>query len=168
MNHAIIKYGAFEKFVETTGGKKLNRSQIVESAKKYLKKEGMLDEVSVRLSDDILSRACMTRFRGQPTLQVRTNEIREFWMEGLLRHELGNIYGVFCLFQSSSTVSSSSSSSRSRSSSSNNNNNNNSRTPVVIQVHITYGAVTTGTRNGTSGAADVNSTYDLSTQQKRE
>lgn len=31
----------------------------------------------------------MTRMRGEPTVQVRAHNIRENWIEGLLRHELG-------------------------------------------------------------------------------
>ena len=38
----------------------------------------------------------MTRVKGQSTLQVRSGEIREFWVDGMLRHEIGRLMATQC------------------------------------------------------------------------
>ncbi|ELU02682.1 hypothetical protein CAPTEDRAFT_114441 [Capitella teleta] len=96
MRHAISKHGSYEKFEESSGGCKLTRMQIVECVRNHLKQEDMEDEVQIKVCDDLLSRGCMTRMRGQPTVQVRAHNIREKWIEGLLRHELGTHYLRSC------------------------------------------------------------------------
>ena len=89
MRHAIQKFGSYERFQEVTGGRVLSRRQILTAAHEYLRREGMEEEVYVRLSDDLVSRALMNKVKGQPTLNVRIENVREHWMVGLLRHEIG-------------------------------------------------------------------------------
>ena len=89
MNNCIRRHGSYEAFERKTGGKQLTRSQIMDAANKYLKDENLEEEISVVLSSDLLSRACFTRVKGKPTLNVRVNNIHQYWMDGLLRHEIG-------------------------------------------------------------------------------
>ena len=89
MDIAIQRYGSYEKFEEQTGGKILQRSNIVALIQRYLKRENMEREIMVNLSEDLLSRGSMTRIKGKPTLNVRVVNLREYWVEGLLRHEIG-------------------------------------------------------------------------------
>lgn len=58
--------------------------------KSYLEKEGFYGDVVVNIGNDILSRAAMTISGGRPTLSIRESSGRQFWVEGLLRHEIGN------------------------------------------------------------------------------
>lgn len=92
MQNAIIKYGTYEKFEEQTGGKVLQRSNIMALIQRYLKREELEKEITVNLSEDLLSRGSMTRVKGKPTLNVRIVDLREFWVEGLLRHEIGKVF----------------------------------------------------------------------------
>ena len=89
MENAILKYGSYEVFEEQTGGKILQRLNIMSMIQRYLKREGMENEISVNLSEELLSRGSMTRVKGKPMLNVRIINLRELWVEGLLRHEIG-------------------------------------------------------------------------------
>ena len=62
--------------------------EVISVVKKYLCEEG-LRNISVFLSDDLVARASMTRVNGQPTLQIQRGNVRENWIEGMLRHEIG-------------------------------------------------------------------------------
>ena len=62
--------------------------EIISVVKKYLYDEE-LRNISVFLSDDLVARASMTRVNGQPTLQIQRGNVRENWIEGMLRHEIG-------------------------------------------------------------------------------
>lgn len=62
--------------------------EVISVVKKYLCEEG-LRNISVFLSDDLVARACITRINGQPTLQIQRGNVRENWIEGMLRHEIG-------------------------------------------------------------------------------
>ncbi|XP_041377124.1 uncharacterized protein KIAA0895-like [Gigantopelta aegis] len=92
MEKAIDRYGCYEEFEEKTGGKILSRSQICTIIHRYLKIEGMEDEICLNLSDNLISRGSMTRSKGRPVLNVRIVNLREQWAEGLLRHEIGTHY----------------------------------------------------------------------------
>ena len=89
MQNALIKHGSYEKFAQRSGGPSLTREQILEMAEAYLRQEGLEDEVNIKLSDDLVSRASMTRVKGRPLLQVQAKNVRTGWMKGLLRHEIG-------------------------------------------------------------------------------
>ena len=89
LQNVLFKHGTYEKFAKQSGGRELTREQILELVMGYLKEEGLEDEVVVKLSPDLVSRACMTRVKGRPLLQVQTNNVHEGWMDGLLRHEIG-------------------------------------------------------------------------------
>lgn len=95
MERALEKHGHYENFEEKTGGKILNRPEIVSIIKHYLRQEDLEDEIRLNLSEDLLSRASMTKGKGKATLNVRIVNLREFWVEGLLRHEIG-IYVLLC------------------------------------------------------------------------
>jgi hypothetical protein len=97
MNTALKRYGTYEAFERRTGGRLLSKSEIYISAKEYLKKEKLEDKVFINLSEDLVSRGSMTRVKGRPTLNVRVDNVREHWMEGLLRHEVGKELLLFCL-----------------------------------------------------------------------
>ncbi|KAL4233961.1 hypothetical protein ACF0H5_005616 [Mactra antiquata] len=92
MQNAIKKYGTYEKFEDQTGGKVLQRSAIMALIQRYLKRDELEKEIMVNLSEDLLSRGSMTRTKGKPTLNVRIVDLREYWVEGLLRHEIGTHY----------------------------------------------------------------------------
>ncbi|KAL5022432.1 hypothetical protein ScPMuIL_001587 [Solemya velum] len=92
MEKALEKYGTYEEFEEVTGGKVLPKGQIMGIIKRYLQYENLEDDIGVNLSDELLSRGSMTRSMGRPMLNVRTINLREFWLEGLLRHEIGTHY----------------------------------------------------------------------------
>ncbi|XP_064610945.1 putative tyrosine carboxypeptidase MATCAP2 isoform X3 [Liolophura sinensis] len=96
MERALEKHGHYENFEEKTGGKILNRPEIVSIIKRYLRQEDLEDEIRLNLSEDLLSRASMTKGRGKATLNVRIVNLREFWVEGLLRHEIGTHYLRSC------------------------------------------------------------------------
>ena len=90
MENAIQKYGSYEVFEEETGGKILQRPNIMSMIQRYLKREDMENEIFINLSEELLSRGSMTRVKGKPMLNVRIINLRELWVEGLLRHEIGN------------------------------------------------------------------------------
>ncbi|XP_063780956.1 putative tyrosine carboxypeptidase MATCAP2 [Pseudophryne corroboree] len=92
MQRAINKYGSYEKFETATGGSHLSKSQILRHVEKYIEKEGCLGEIAVHLSDDMISRACMSEVKGQPTVTINVSVAREKWLEGTLRHEIGTHY----------------------------------------------------------------------------
>ncbi|XP_060553320.1 putative tyrosine carboxypeptidase MATCAP2 [Ruditapes philippinarum] len=92
MENSLQKYGTYENFEEKTGGKVLQRSSIMALIQKYLKRDELEREIQVNLSEDLLSRGSMTRTKGKPTLNVRVVDLREYWVEGLLRHEIGTHY----------------------------------------------------------------------------
>ncbi|WAR12875.1 K0895-like protein [Mya arenaria] len=92
MENAMNKYGSYELFEEQTGGKILERSSIMALIQRYLKREELEREIIVNLSEDLLSRGSMTRSKGKPMLNVRVINLREYWVEGLLRHEIGTHY----------------------------------------------------------------------------
>ena len=89
MENAMQKYGSYETFEEETGGKILQRTNIMAMIQRYLKRECMENEICINLSEELLSRGSMTRVKGKPMLNVRIINLREYWVEGLLRHEIG-------------------------------------------------------------------------------
>ncbi|XP_013383783.1 uncharacterized protein KIAA0895-like [Lingula anatina] len=92
METAIAKYGSYETFEEKTGGKPMSRTQIMAMVLQYLRKENLEEEISVNMSEVLMSRASMTNVKGKPTLNVRVWNLREHWVDGLLRHEVGTHY----------------------------------------------------------------------------
>ncbi|XP_060074501.1 putative tyrosine carboxypeptidase MATCAP2 [Ylistrum balloti] len=92
MERAIDQYGSYENFEADTGGQIISRGQINNLVQRYLKKEDIEKEIVVNLTEELLSRGSMTRHKGKPQLNVRVSNLREYWVEGLLRHELGTHY----------------------------------------------------------------------------
>ncbi|XP_033752755.1 uncharacterized protein KIAA0895-like [Pecten maximus] len=92
MERAIDQYGSYENFETETGGQIISRGQINNLVQRYLKKEDIEKEIVVNLTEELLSRGSMTRHKGKPQLNVRVSNLREYWVEGLLRHELGTHY----------------------------------------------------------------------------
>ncbi|XP_056154647.1 putative tyrosine carboxypeptidase MATCAP2 [Lampris incognitus] len=92
MEVALKRYGIYERFEQATGGNLLTKSRIWYNVKKYMEKEGCTGEIVVHVTDDLLSRASMTVTNGTPTLTINISSAREFWLEGLLRHEIGTHY----------------------------------------------------------------------------
>ncbi|KAK7895609.1 hypothetical protein WMY93_020934 [Mugilogobius chulae] len=70
----------------------LPKSQVWAAVRKYLQKEGCVGEVVVRLSDELLSQAVMVIENCRPTLTINLAGARQFWLEGMLRHEIGTHY----------------------------------------------------------------------------
>lgn len=91
IENVLQKYGTYENFEERVAGKVLTRAQITNCIKRYLKAECLEDEVLVNLSEDMLSRGSMTRSKGRAVLNVRVVNMRENWLDGLLRHEIGKL-----------------------------------------------------------------------------
>ncbi|XP_049458735.1 uncharacterized protein KIAA0895 [Epinephelus fuscoguttatus] len=92
MEHALQRYGSYEKFEKATGGNLLTESRILDIVKKYMEREGCLGEIVVRVTDELLSRGSMTVVNSRPTLTINISTAREHWLEGMLRHEIGTHY----------------------------------------------------------------------------
>ncbi|KAK2921467.1 putative tyrosine carboxypeptidase MATCAP2 isoform X1 [Channa argus] len=92
MELALQRYGSYEKFEQVTGGNLLTKSRIWHNVKKYMEKEGCMGEIVVQMTDDLLSRASMTMVKSRPTLTINISTAREYWLEGMLRHEIGTHY----------------------------------------------------------------------------
>ncbi|XP_037835907.1 uncharacterized protein KIAA0895-like isoform X2 [Kryptolebias marmoratus] len=60
---------------------------------KYKEGSGLfLEQVVVRLSDELLSQAVMVVESCRPTLTINLAGARQHWLEGMLRHEIGTHY----------------------------------------------------------------------------
>uniref|UniRef100_A0A3P9KZ17 Si:dkey-222b8.4 n=1 Tax=Oryzias latipes TaxID=8090 RepID=A0A3P9KZ17_ORYLA len=92
MELALERYGSYERFEQVTGGSLLSKSRIYHNVKKYMETEGCVGEITVQLSDDLLSRASMTVVNSRHTLNINVSSAREHWLEGILRHEIGTHY----------------------------------------------------------------------------
>ncbi|XP_072403778.1 microtubule-associated tyrosine carboxypeptidase 1-like isoform X4 [Chiloscyllium punctatum] len=51
-----------------------------------------IEQVVVRLSEDLLSQAVMMVENCRPTLTINLAGARQYWLEGMLRHEIGTHY----------------------------------------------------------------------------
>ncbi|XP_002123173.4 microtubule-associated tyrosine carboxypeptidase 1-like [Ciona intestinalis] len=89
MKRVLERYGNYEKFEWATGGRPLSKTQLWNTVKRYLEKEGFYGEVVVNISNNLISRAAMTINGGRPTLSIRESAAKKLWVEGLLRHEIG-------------------------------------------------------------------------------
>lgn len=58
----------------------------------------------VRLSDELLSQAVMVVESCRPTLTINLAGARQHWLEGMLRHEIGNLHRAPEQQQSTSTA----------------------------------------------------------------
>lgn len=47
----------------------------------------------VQLSEDLLSQAVMMVENSRPTLAINLTGARQYWLEGMLRHEIGQAVG---------------------------------------------------------------------------
>ncbi|XP_067409037.1 microtubule-associated tyrosine carboxypeptidase 1 [Emydura macquarii macquarii] len=91
--HAVLeKYGSYENFEVATGGRLLSKCQIWSLIRKYMQKEGCVGEVVVHLTEDLLSQAVMMVENSRPTLAINLSGARQYWLEGMLRHEIGTHY----------------------------------------------------------------------------
>uniref|UniRef100_A0A674JC89 KIAA0895 like n=1 Tax=Terrapene triunguis TaxID=2587831 RepID=A0A674JC89_9SAUR len=91
--HAVLeKYGSYESFEVATGGRLLSKCQIWSILRKYMQKEGCVGEVVVNLTEDLLSQAVMMVENSRPTLAINLAGARQYWLEGMLRHEIGTHY----------------------------------------------------------------------------
>lgn len=50
-------------------------------------------QVVVQLSEDLLSQAVMMVENSRPTLAINLTGARQYWLEGMLRHEIGQGLG---------------------------------------------------------------------------
>lgn len=66
-------------------------------------------QVVVRLSDELLSQAVMVVESCRPTLTINLAGARQHWLEGMLRHEIGNdhltVSDIKLIFQNNNRVS---------------------------------------------------------------
>ncbi|XP_019675443.1 uncharacterized protein KIAA0895-like homolog isoform X3 [Felis catus] len=88
----LEKFGTYERFEAATGGQLLTKCQIWSIVRKYMQKEGCVGEVVVQLSEDLLSQAVMMVENSRPTLAINLTGARQYWLEGMLRHEIGTHY----------------------------------------------------------------------------
>lgn len=88
----LEKFGTYEHFEAATGGQLLTKCQIWSTVRKYMQKEGCVGEVVVQLSEDLLSQAVMMVENSRPTLAINLTGARQYWLEGMLRHEIGTHY----------------------------------------------------------------------------
>lgn len=62
-------------------------------------------QVVVRLSDELLSQAVMVVESCRPTLTINLAGARQHWLEGMLRHEIGEVHhSLLFLFSSLSLI----------------------------------------------------------------
>lgn len=54
-------------------------------------------QVVVQLSEDLLSQAVMMVENSRPTLAINLTGARQYWLEGMLRHEIGQSVGGICV-----------------------------------------------------------------------
>ena len=94
MEKVLARYGSYEKFEMATGGQLLTKTQLWNTVKRYLEKEGFYGDVVVNISNDLIARAAMTVTGGRPTLSIRESAAKKLWVEGLLRHEIGKLMTV--------------------------------------------------------------------------
>ncbi|XP_029464624.1 uncharacterized protein KIAA0895-like homolog [Rhinatrema bivittatum] len=92
MQAVLAKYGTYESFEVTNGGSQLSKCQIWNNIRKYMQKEGCAGEIVVHLSEDLLSQAVMMIENSRPTLTINLSGARQYWLEGMLRHEIGTHY----------------------------------------------------------------------------
>ncbi|XP_063169083.1 microtubule-associated tyrosine carboxypeptidase 1 isoform X2 [Candoia aspera] len=92
INAVLEKYGTYESFEASNGGKLLTKCQIWSIIRKYMQKEGCSGEVVVQLTEDLLSQAVMMVENSRPTLAINLSGARQNWLEGMLRHEIGTHY----------------------------------------------------------------------------
>ncbi|XP_062997603.1 microtubule-associated tyrosine carboxypeptidase 1-like isoform X2 [Elgaria multicarinata webbii] len=92
INAVLEKYGTYESFEASNGGKLLSKCQIWSIIRKYMQKEGCSGEVVVHLTEDLLSQAVMMVENSRPTLAINLSGARQNWLEGVLRHEIGTHY----------------------------------------------------------------------------
>ncbi|ETE60007.1 hypothetical protein L345_14257, partial [Ophiophagus hannah] len=88
INAVLQKYGTYENFEASNGGKLLTKCQIWSITRKYMQKEGCSGEVVVQLTEDLLSQAVMMVENSRPTLAINLSGARQNWLEGMLRHEI--------------------------------------------------------------------------------
>ncbi|KAM4833910.1 microtubule-associated tyrosine carboxypeptidase 1 isoform 3-T4 [Thomomys bottae] len=88
----LEKFGTYEHFEASTGGQLLTKCQIWSIVRKYMQKEGCVGEIVVQLSEDLLSQAVMMVENSRPTLVINLTGARQYWLEGMLRHEIGTHY----------------------------------------------------------------------------
>ncbi|XP_021112558.1 uncharacterized protein KIAA0895-like homolog isoform X2 [Heterocephalus glaber] len=88
----LEKFGTYERFEAATGGQLLTKCQIWSTVRKYMQKEGCVGEIVVQLSEDLLSQAVMMVENSRPTLAINLTGARQYWLEGMLRHEIGTHY----------------------------------------------------------------------------
>ncbi|XP_026550316.1 uncharacterized protein KIAA0895-like [Notechis scutatus] len=91
LNAVLQKYGTYESFEASNGGKLLTKCQIWSITRKYMQKEGCSGEVVVQLTEDLLSQAVMMVENSRPTLAINLSGARQNWLEGMLRHEIGQL-----------------------------------------------------------------------------
>lgn len=54
-------------------------------------------QVVVQLSENLLSQAVMMVENSRPTLAINLTGARQYWLEGMLRHEIGQSAGGICV-----------------------------------------------------------------------
>ncbi|KAJ8042149.1 hypothetical protein HOLleu_13140 [Holothuria leucospilota] len=89
MESALERYGCYEKFEETTAGRRLMPHEFQERFETYLKAENLENQVGLNMTPDLLSRALMTRSRGRSVMNIKLNILRDYWAQGVLQHEIG-------------------------------------------------------------------------------
>ncbi|XP_064414531.1 microtubule-associated tyrosine carboxypeptidase isoform X2 [Latimeria chalumnae] len=92
MQTVLKRYGSYENFEVVTGGNILPKSKIWTCIRKYMQKEGCVGEIVVHLTEDLLSQAVMMVENSRPTLTINLSGARQYWLEGMLRHEIGTHY----------------------------------------------------------------------------
>lgn len=57
-------------------------------------KKGCVEETVAQLSEDLLSQAVMTVDRSRPTLAINLTGARQYWLEGMLWHDIDQGMGI--------------------------------------------------------------------------
>lgn len=91
LKEVLRRYGNYKSFEEITAGKTLKKQTVESIIKRYLKKEGFYGNVIINLNENLISRGSMTLADGRPTLNIKPSTAKSLWLEGLLRHEIGDV-----------------------------------------------------------------------------
>ncbi|XP_067929604.1 putative tyrosine carboxypeptidase MATCAP2 [Watersipora subatra] len=89
---SLSLFGTFTNWERCSGGHIMTKHEVTTHISKYLKAEGIEDEIQVNITHNILARASMTRVKGKPTINVKEGTTHSNWIEGMLNHEIGTHY----------------------------------------------------------------------------
>uniref|UniRef100_A0A8C5M682 KIAA0895 n=1 Tax=Leptobrachium leishanense TaxID=445787 RepID=A0A8C5M682_9ANUR len=92
MQNTLKRYGTYNGYEKATGGHALPKHLIEKQVQMYLETEGLHGKIDVCITKEMLASASMGIKKGKPRLTINQSTVRERWLEGTLRHEIGTHY----------------------------------------------------------------------------